>query len=312
MPICAFDIHADGSVTEPNDTKLTGAAVYRWWHFDLGDPDLRPWLNDTLAEIPAGALLQSETRPRGDAFADGLIVNLRGINMNDGPADQMVSVRMWITKAVIVTVRVRRVYAVDEIRQQMIAGEAPANTAAFLTALAGKLTRRIQDEVQSLGTLTDFYEADLEDPNTLEPPDLQTTRRSVIKLNRYLQPQEAALRGLVDVDANLIPETCGLQLREWANRTTLAVEELHALQDRIIAVKSEHDQDIAQRQAAHGYRLSLAAGVFLPLGFMTGLFGVNLAGMPGTQNPWAFGVLCASMVAIGVILTLVLKRLRWL
>ena len=58
---------------------------------------------------------------------------------------------------------------------------------------------------------------------------------------------------------------------------------------RIISVQDEHDTTIAQRQSDHGYRLSLAAGIFLPLGFLTGLFGVNLAGMPGTEDPAAFG-----------------------
>lgn len=312
MALCVFDIHPDGTTSMPPDTALTGDASYRWWHFDVSDPTLRPWLEASLDEIPMGALLQSETRPRCDAYADGLIVNLRGINLNDGPADQMVSVRMWITKDVIITVRVRKVFALDEIRQHIALGDAPESTAAFLTLLAGKLTRRIQDEVEALSDLTDFYETDLEDSTTQTPPDLKTTRRSVIRLNRYLQPQEAALRALVNVDAALVPPTCALRLREWANRTTLAVEELHALQDRIVAVKSEHDQDIAERQAAHGYRLSLAAGIFLPLGFLTGLFGVNLAGMPGTQNPWAFGLLCMGMTGLGLLLLVILKRLGWL
>jgi len=186
------------------------------------------------------------------------------------------------------------------------------STGQFLTALTAKLTRRIQDEVARLSALTEFYETDLEDTETETPVDLQASRRSVIKLNRYLQPQEAALRSLVESDAVLIPTDCALRLREWTNRTTLAVEELHALQDRIVAVQFEHDQHIAQKQAAHGYRLSLAAGIFLPLGFLTGLFGVNLAGMPGTENPWAFALLCLSMVALGLLLLFVLKLIRWL
>jgi len=101
MPICVFDIHSDGSTSIPNDTRLTGDAVYRWWHFDLNDPDFESWVKDALPEIPAGTLLQSETRPRCDPYANGLMLNLRGINLNEGPADQMVSVRMWVTQNAI-------------------------------------------------------------------------------------------------------------------------------------------------------------------------------------------------------------------
>jgi len=312
MPICVYDIHPDGTATAPPDHALTGGGTYRWWHFDLNDPDLRPWLAQTLAEIPAGALLQSETRPRADSYGDGLMVNLRGINMNEGPADLMVSVRLWMTRDVIVTVRVRKVFALDEMRQQIAASDSPTSTAAFLTTLTGKLTGRIQDEVARLTALTDFLEADLEDTRTGIPEDLQSSRRSVIKLNRYLQPQERALQKLLQSDTDLIPVECALRLREWTNRTTLAVEDLHALQDRIVAVQSEHDQIISQRQASHSYRLSLAAGIFLPLGFLTGVFGVNLAGMPGTENPMAFVWLCLGMAGLGLILLLLLKMMRWL
>ena len=136
MPICVFDIFPDGTAKVPDDTNLTGSGTYRWWHYDLSDPDLINWVTATLPAIPAGALMQPETRPRCDQFEDGLMLNLRGINMNTGqPADQMVSVRMWVDRDVIITVRLRKVFAIDEIRQLAVAQTAPTTTAAFTEAL---------------------------------------------------------------------------------------------------------------------------------------------------------------------------------
>ena len=109
-----------------------------------------------------------------------------------------------------------------------------------------------------------------------------------------------------------MPEPDALKLRELANRTTIAVEELDALQERLIAVQDDHDLDVARRQARHGYVLSIAAAIFLPLGFLTGLFGVNIGGMPGIDNPWAFAILCLSMVGLAALMYFALKALRWL
>lgn len=313
MPICVFDIFKDGTAQVPKDTDLTGQGAYRWWHFDLNDPDLADWLAIRLAEIPAGALLQPETRPRCDPYEDGLILNLRGINLNEGQAaDQMVSVRMWVAAGVVVTVRVRRVFALDDIRLLAVSHKAPATPAAFLIALISRLTLRVQDEVMKIAKLTDFYEQDLEDKTTGTPRELPASRRSVIKLRRYLEPQQSALRTLTQIDTPLVPKSDALTLRELANRTTIAVEELNSLRERIVTVQDEHDLHIAQKQANHGFRLSVAAGVFLPLSFLTGLFGVNVAGMPGIENPWAFTLLSLAMVAIGVAAFLALKFARWL
>ena len=124
MPICVFDIFADGTTQVPTDTHLTGPGIYRWWHFDLADPMLEPWVREHLHEIPAGSLIQKQTRPRCDRFEGGLILNLRGINMNEGQdADEMVSVRMYVDSDLLITVRRKKVFAIDgSCRRSLRAG----------------------------------------------------------------------------------------------------------------------------------------------------------------------------------------------
>jgi len=312
MPICVFDIFPDGSASVPQDTALTGSGAYRWWHYDMTDPALAAWAAAHLPDIPALALLQSETRPRCDLFGDGLILNLRGINLNVGhQADHMVAVRMWITQRVVITVRVRKVFVLDDLGKLVLEQEPPPTPAAFIEALIAELTTRIQEEVSNIATRTEFFEADLDDETTLPPSDLPETRRKVIRLRRYLEPQRAALTKLAGLSVPLIPTNSALRLREWANRTTIAVEELDALHDRLITVQDEHDHYIARQQAKHGHVVSIAAAVFLPLGFLTGLFGVNVGGMPGIASPWAFSILCGSMIFLALGMTVLLRKLHW-
>ena len=240
------------------------------------------------------------------------MLNLRGINLNEGAeADEMISVRMWVDEDVVITVRRRRIFAIDEIRQCSAAGEAPASPADFLEQLIGKLTSRVQDQLAKIEELVDFYEDDLENRDTPPPRELPETRRSVIRLRRYLEPQRAALAELSHLDIPLIPLDSSFRLRELANRSTIAVEELDALRDQLVSIQDEHDALIAQRQAKHGYVLSIVAAIFLPLGFLTGLFGVNVGGMPGVQSPAAFSMLCLSMIGLAGIAFLILKWLRW-
>jgi zinc transporter len=311
MPICVFDIAEDGSATVPISFALTGPARYRWWHFDLSDPDLASWCETHLPEIPASALLQPETRPRCDTYLDGLILNLRGINLNAGQAaEDLVSIRMWVTDSAVVTVRLRRVFAIDEIRQCALAGMAPPTPADFITALVTRLTARVQEEVMSIARLTEFFEADLEDESTPIPSELTQSRRRVIRLHRYLDPQRKALDKLAGEP--LIPAGDRAALRELANRTTMAVEELDAQRDRLTAVQDDHDLDVARKQARNSFILSVGAGIFLPVSFLTGLFGVNVGGMPGIDSPWAFTALCVAMAVLALALVVVIRRMKWL
>ena len=56
----------------------------------------------------------------------------------------------------------------------------------------------------------------------------------------------------------------------------------------------------------------LLAAIFLPLSFITGLLGMNVAGLPGTEDPQGFMLSLGGMIAVGVAIVLFFKWSRWL
>ncbi|WP_147110244.1 zinc transporter ZntB [Tateyamaria sp. syn59] len=311
MTICSFDFTRQGA------TAATGATPpdegYRWVHFDLTDADLPGFLHANVPAIPAAALTAPETRPRADRYGDGLILNLRGVNLNeDGPADQMVAVRMWVTAQLVVTVRVRKIFALDAMRAEADSGQGPGTPMQFVSALATRLMGRVQDTVFDLSGRVDAMEDSVQDDDQPLPTELAEERRMAIRLRRYLAPQRDALVALVGTDSPLMTQGTRDLLREQANLAKLNVEELEGLIARMTAVQDHHTAQAALMQGHNGYVLSIVAAVFLPLGFVTGLFGVNVAGMPGIETPWAFAALCVSLVVMTVGAVWVLRRLKWI
>jgi len=59
------------------------------------------------------------------------------------------------------------------------------------------------------------------------------------------------------------------------------------------------------------YVLSIITTLFLPMTLVTGIFGMNVAGLPGTQDPGAFRWVVLGMTASAAGLLAVL-RWRWL
>jgi zinc transporter len=54
------------------------------------------------------------------------------------------------------------------------------------------------------------------------------------------------------------------------------------------------------------------AMVFLPTTFLTGLFGVNLGGIPGGSWGYGFGTFCFLLVVLVLGVAWWLKRRKWL
>jgi zinc transporter len=319
-PIAAFDIRPDGTAAEvaedwPAAWPGQGAA-WRWLHCDRTAPAFEAWAAEHLPAPVRAALLAAETRPRAELVEGGLLVTLRGINFNPGAeSEDMVAVRLWVTADLVVTTRFRRIFAVDEIRAEITSGAAPASSAAFLARLAAMLTAKIEAITTAREEATDEVEEVLLDavPDAIGTGERQISQlaRSIIKLRRHIAPQREALARLAGLEAAFIGPAERYELREVANRALRVVEELDATRDRLASLRQHIDSVHAGRIGRQGFVLSVVAAIFLPLGFLTGLFGVNVAGMPGTDVPWAFAVLTAAMAAIGVALWLVFRWLRW-
>lgn len=137
-------------------------------------------------------------------------------------------------------------------------------------------------------------------------------RRGAIALRRYMFPQRDALWALETEGPDWKSERHRSRISEAAERVTRLDGELDVIRDR---ARIAHDQ-IADMQAEplhkHKLLLSAVAVIFLPLGLLTGLLGLNVDGIPGAEKPWSFFVICGLMAAIAVLEAWLFNRLALL
>jgi zinc transporter len=263
-----------------------------WMHFDYTSEDTRQWLRDSagLEELVVDALLTEETRPRATLIGDGVLVALRGINMNPGAEpDDMVSVRLWIDNERIISTRKRTLLSVRDIAEQLDAGKGPVDTQDFLVSLADRIVWRMSDTVdQCEDQVAELEEQVLDEGHTSLRFDLASLRRQTIALRRYLAPQRDAFAKLVIEKIAWFDDDSRLRLREVSDRLIRHIEDLDAVRERAAVTQEELLSRLSDQMNTRMYVLSMVAAIFLPLGFLTGLLGINVGGIPGSENPWAF------------------------
>lgn len=308
MAVHAFDI--DAAVRAADPTSPLPARGFRWVHWDLGDPALAGWLDSHLPPRAAAALRQAETRPRAFAEGDGLVLILRGVNLNPGQlADDMVSLRAWAGPGLVITARMRRVIALDSVRDGLEA-DPPASPMGLLARIAEALTDRVEAETLKLEDRVHAMEEDAFGEAARALPDLGRLRRAAIRLARFARPQAVALEDAARSAPVLADAAAAAAMAEAANRARRADELLDAARQRLMALGDHLEMAQTGRLGRNAYLLSVIAAVFLPLGFLTGLFGVNVAGMPGIESGAAFWVLIAACVAVAGVVAVILRWLR--
>ena len=273
-----------------------------WVHLDLTDDGARTWIEGEsgLDAITIAALEAAKSRPRAVARGDTLFVNLRGVNLNPGATpDDMVSVRVAMTGSKIVTTRRRRLRAVKDLRKSLKKGTGPADCGAFLVQLIDNLLRRMGASFDALEERID--ELQLRTPSevgTSLRTEIAEIRNQVIALRRYLAPQRDAVARLSAERVSWLDELDREHLREVADRTARRVEDLDTARDQATVAHEELTGRMAEQMNRTMYVLALITGIFLPLGLLTGLLGINVGGMPGADSDVAFWIVCGILLAL--------------
>lgn len=101
-----------------------------------------------------------------------------------------------------------------------------------------------------------------------------------------------------------------MRLREVRNRLQRHLEDLDAVRDRTIIVQEELQAHLSDQLNSRMYVLNIVAAIFLPLSFLTGLFGINVGGIPGASYNYAFPLFSGItlLIAVGVLTLFYWKR----
>lgn len=286
-----------------------------WLHLDFKVDETHRWLEEDsgLAPEVIQALLAEDTRPRSFSYKSGLLVILRGVNLNPGSdPDDMVSMRVWIEPRRIFSIRHRKVMAIDELAQKIKQGEGPTDSGDFLVQLTSGLARRVSTITSQIDDDMDQIEDEVLEQGSFEHRvKLSILRRQIIRIRRYLAPQREVMNQL-QIDKNaMISESHKIQLREIADHIMRNVEDLDSAKDRAAVCQEELENRISSQMNKTLYVLSIITAVFLPLGLITGLLGINVGGIPGSENPLAFIFVCLFLLAIVIAQVLIFRKIHW-
>lgn len=296
------------------DKNVPTPGKINWFHIEYTRPGAYEWLiKHGLDEMTAETLTRADSRPRMLTMKTGTVVILRGVNVNPGAAEEdMVSIRTWIEKGRIITVRQFRVAGIQDIRAAVEQGIGPQTEGEFLVMLVERLAARISETVDDIEEKIAQTE-ELSNINSTEVRRLVSSiRRKTAAIRRFLAPQRDALDAVYRVSRNLLEEAELHYLREQTDRITRYVEDLDLARERTLVLQEEMQNRIAQEQNSRTYLLSIVAALFLPLSFLTGVFGMNVAGLPGTEDSWAFNYLTLAMIILAILLLIFMRWKKWL
>lgn len=287
-----------------------------WVHLSCTAPDAIAWLEEKsgLEPLIVEALLSEGTRPRSTVIGEGLLLTLRGVNLNPGEDhEDMVSVRIWAEQSRIITTRRRILMSVTNLIDSFAGGHGPATSSEFINTLAELLTSYVEETVEEIEDQTSVLEEQVMSSHDRRlRSKISGLRRQAIMLRRYLAPQREAFTRLQVEKIHWFTELDKRHLYETANSLIRIVEDLDSLRERANVAQEELVNLLSEQINARMYTLSLVTTIFLPLSFFTGLLGINVGGIPGADNNWAFSIVVGILLIVCFGQFLYFRKKNWI
>ena len=316
--ICAYLLDGKGGAKEVDWDFIRSwnpQDGFLWIHLEREHPESRRWLYEesNLEELTCEALLAEEIRPRSTLIYNKLLVILRGVNLNPGAdPDDMVSIRMCFEESRVISFRKPKLMAIQDIREEFAMNKGPKGPGDFLVHMTERLIERMGPVLDDLNEEVDELEEQvLESPSYEVRIHLSKLRRKAIGLRRHLAPQRDVMSHLQTERVPWLEDLHRAQLREIGDRLLRYVEDLDSSRERAAVTQEELAGKIADQMNKTMYVLSLVASIFMPLGLLTGLLGINVGGIPGSENPTAFIAVCLILVILAIFQLLIFRRFKW-
>ncbi|MCB0335806.1 MAG: hypothetical protein KDD62_05850, partial [Bdellovibrionales bacterium] len=152
----------------------------------------------------------------------------------------------------------------------------------------------------------------LEDPQPDALASIHSLKKEIQYLRKICVPLREATHGLIRGDSELIMEETQLFLKDLLDHITHAVESLESARDTLTSMGEFYMSMVSLRMNQIMHVLTVMASIFIPLTFVTGIYGMNFTRIPELQ--WDYGYLyvwCLMLGMAGLIL-LFFKKQKWL
>ena len=292
-----------------------GNEEFAWLHFNLAGSATEKWLRGHLALPDAfyEALHEGSQSTRIE-YADGSLMAVVNDVLYDFAfgASDIATLWLCVDRRVVISARRKPLRSIDRLRAAVKQGTCFRSAMEILVHLLQDQADVLEQIVRDAGSRMDRIEDNLlADRLETRRLDLGALRRVLVRLQRLLAPEPASLFRFLNRPPAWIAEPDIQDLRQSTEEFSVVLNDLGALLERIKLLQEEVAAQVNQQTNRSLFLLTVFTVLALPINIIAGLFGMNVGGIPLSQDERGFWTIVGIVSAFTVpALWVVLRRRR--
>ena len=136
-------------------------------------------------------------------------------------------------------------------------------------------------------------------------------KRKLIILRKTLWPVREVISRLEKDDLNYISENTRIFFRDTYEQTIHIIESIDTYRDILAGMLDLYISNISTKMNEIMKILTMFSTIFIPLTFITGLFGMNFSYIPFLKDTYGFWLVFSVFIAVAFGMLLFFKRKKW-
>jgi len=262
-------------------------------------------------------ILNTDQRPKMEQYDHYLYISLKMIHWRDDPGEiETEQVSIVLGNSFVLTFQEQEKDVFDPVRRRVREGTGRIRDSSA-DYLAYALLDIIVDHyfliLEYMGEHIELVEEEL-----ITEPDVETLqriyslKREMLFLRRSVWPLREIIGRLQRGDSSLFQSGSLIYLRDVYEHTIQVIDTVETFRDIVSGLLDIYLSSLSNKMNEVMKVLTVIATIFIPLTFLTSLYGMNFSFMPELAWPWAYPTLWGLMLIISGTMLLYFKKKDWL
>ncbi len=265
-------------------------------------------------------ILHTGQRPKAELFDDRIFLVLKMVRATTGaPAGltiEIEQVSLVLGPGHLLTFQEREGDVFEPVRQRLRAGGGQLRKFGpdyLAYALMDAVVDQYFTVVETIGEEIERLEDSLVlDPGPESMAELHRLRRTLIHLRRAVWPLRDAVALLLREEHALIAPATRPYLRDLHDHVIRVIETIETNREMVAGLLDIYLSSVSNRLNEVMKVLTIIATIFIPMTFLTGVYGMNFRHMPELEQWWGYPAVWLVNLAIAVAMLLFFRRKKWL
>lgn len=260
-------------------------------------------------------IMNTEQRPKMEDFGDHIFLILKRLKYRAGEM-KVEQVSLIIGHNFVITFQEEEEDIFSNIRDRLRKGKGKARGLGS-DYLAYYLIDSIVDNyflvLEKIGEKVEELEAELiEEPSTNTTQKINELKRQLLNLRKMVWPIREVVYSLERSESPLVKKTTLIYLRDVYDHTIQIIDNIEVFREMTSGMVDVYLSTMSNRMNEIMKVLTMIGTIFIPLTFITSLYGMNFEFMPELHWKYGYFLVITLMVGITVGMIFYFRKKQWM